>query len=693
MIYVIDLSRWGIKEGLPTKPYVDADYIQADKNIQGINNALQFAAANNYSEVIIPKGNYALCYPREIAMVTNLDFNLNGSTLKVIYDSNKKSPFDNRTAIDYYNFKGNSIVFSKITNSNLFGGTIIGCRDDRSFSNPLEVAMEHTYGVLFQKSSAYCSITNCTVRDYMGDNISFSSDSIFNYGEFDQGLTLNALDYSTGQSITSTNTLTTKMLNIPQDLTPKITSFLIAGSGYARTTNLNSKELDIFFYDNNNKFIGVMKKRRIYTDISIPVNATKFRLQFYNENNVNKNLQYTIMFGGIPHHNVVEKCEIFNGHRGGVTLGGNYNKIINNTIRDNGKGSVRFIDGKPIFNDPTRYSINMEDSYGASCTIKDNHIYGSYHGILVGCYDVLIEHNHIYNIDYIAINLYSLMHAKVKDNFVYNCLVNVGLMSSNFAAAHVDLTENHFTGGRINLTNTSYKVTMSNNHHVNPEYIIAGDNCTFKDSDIVYTEDPTAPYQIKAEKISGCTFISALSQREVTFKVPEIDDCKFENLRARSENPDPKSNQQCKITRSKFTNCEIRNHLFSGLPMNVIVSKSKLTDTTVQVGVTNVENQTPYTLLDDCSVYIQTKNNLFLSDANRQYTAYKVVNCKVTIDNPSFSALLASGSATGANELVLESNEFVHAGTTPLSLKPYTNKNHIRNFVDSDNTFTNIVLQ
>ncbi|PEO35929.1 hypothetical protein CN559_30590, partial [Bacillus pseudomycoides] len=118
---------------------------QADKNIQGINSALQFAAVNNYVEVILPKGNYAICYPREIAMVSNIDFNLNGSTLKVIYDSNKKSPFDNRTTTDYYNFKGNSVVFSKTTNSHLFGGTVIGCRDDRSFSNPLEAAMEHTY--------------------------------------------------------------------------------------------------------------------------------------------------------------------------------------------------------------------------------------------------------------------------------------------------------------------------------------------------------------------------------------------------------------------------------------------------------------------------------------------------------------------------------------------------------------------
>ncbi|PFW68029.1 right-handed parallel beta-helix repeat-containing protein [Bacillus pseudomycoides] len=693
MIYSIDLDKWGIKKGLPNKPYVDTDYIQADKNIQGINAALQYASENDYSEARLPKGEYALCYPREIRMVSNLNLNLNGSTLKVIYDSNRKSPFDNRTTNDYYNFKGNSIVFSKVTNSHLFGGTIIGCRDDRSFSNPSEVAMEHTYGVLFQKSSSYCSIKRCTVRDYMGDNISFSSDSIFNYGEFDQGLTLNSLDYNTGQPITSANTLTTKILNIPQDLTPKIHSLLISGAGYARTTNLNSKDLDIFFYDKDNKFIGVMKKRRIYTDISIPVNATKFRLQFYNENNVNKNLQYTIMFGGIPHHNVVEKCEIFNGHRGGVTLGGNYNKIINNTIRDNGKGLVRFLDGKPIFNDPTRYSINMEDSYGASCTIKDNHIYGSYHGILVGCYDVLIEHNHIYNIDYIAINLYSLVHATIKDNFLYNCQNNIGLMTSNFNAAFVNIEGNNFTGGNMNVTNDSYRVSLLNNQYVNPDFVALGDNCTFDNNHFTFTENLVATPWLRANKISNCTFKSALTQREMTFKVKGYDNCRFENLRVRSENPNAQTLDECEFTRSEFVNCELRNHLFSGQAMNVKVTKSKLFDTVCEVGVTNVDNQTPHTTLEDCNITITTKNNLFSSDTNRTYTAYKLNDCKVKINNPSFAALLASGSANAANELVIENSEFVYSGTNSLSLKAYTNQNHIRNFVNTDNTFTNIVLQ
>ncbi|PFX45069.1 hypothetical protein COL32_11470, partial [Bacillus pseudomycoides] len=218
------------------------------------------------------------------------------------------------------------------------------------------------------------------------------------------------------------------------------------------------------------------------------------------------------------------------------------------------------------------------------------------------------------------------------------------------------------------------------------------DNCTFDYNYIIFTEKlVTAPW-LKANKISRCTFKSVAIQKEMTFKVKEYDNCRFENLRVRSENPDPKNVDVCEFTRSEFINCELRNHMFSGRPMNVKVTKSKLIDTTCEVGITNVDNQVSYTLLDDCDITINTKNNLFLSDTNRPYTTYKAKDCRISISNPAFASLLASGSANAANELVLEGNKFVYTGPTPLNLKYYTNKNHIRNFINTDNTFTNINL-
>ncbi|WP_257205893.1 right-handed parallel beta-helix repeat-containing protein [Bacillus cereus] len=690
--YLIELNRWGIKQGLPTKPYVGANYIDADANIQGINNALKYAYDNGFSEVVLPRGKYALCFPKEIIMQSYLTFNLNGSTLKVIYDSDKKSPLDTRTTDDYYNFKGNTIVFSKTKFSHLINGIIIGCRDDRSFANPSEVAMEHSYGVLFEKGASYNSVTNCIVRDYMGDNVSVSSNGTFAYGEFDQGLELQGLNYTTGQPTTSTNTVTTRLLDIPQDLTPKVDCMLISGVGYARMTNLNSKDLDIFFYDKNNAFIGVMKSRRIYTEMSVPVNATKFRLQFLNETSASKTMQITIMFGGLPHHNNIAYNEIFNGHRGGVTLGGNYNTVEHNVIRDNGKGSVRFLDGKPIFNDPTRYSINMEDSYGANCVIRDNQFYGSYHGILVGCYSVILEDNYFYNIDYIAINLYSMVQANIRGNYFHNCMNNLGLMSSNFSSANVTVTDNTFVGGSMSLDNSAYRVMLSENHYHNPTFIALGDNCSFVNNYVIYTTTlPTVPiFTIK--KAVGCTFKAMSESTEITFKSYRFDGCTFEKLTLRAEPINTKNREDTVFNDCDIISCSFRNHIFSGAPVKVTISDSKVTDTTFEAGITNTDNQNPYVSLEDCNIKVTTKDKLFLSDTNRTYATFRAIRCEVEIANPSFAYLLYS-SGSKVNYVYLKDCNFAYTGAvTPLALKYYVNKSHIKEFISTGNRFDNITL-
>ncbi|MEH7419238.1 right-handed parallel beta-helix repeat-containing protein, partial [Neobacillus drentensis] len=531
-MYLIELDRWNIKKGIPNKPYLNADYQIADNNIQGINNAIQFAVNNGFNGIILPKGQYALCYPREIKMASNMTFDLNESTLKVIYDSDRKSPFDNRTTADYYNFTGNSIVFENVMNAHLINGTIIGCRDDRSFLNATaERRVESSYGVVFRKSTKYSSIKSCIVRDYMGDNITFSSSAIRELAEFNMNLTLNSLDYSTGQLVSSTNSLTTGFINIPTDA--QFSSFLIAGAGYSRLTNLVNKDVDVFFYKADNSFIGVLKKRKIYTDISIPLNAVKMRMVFAGETNPSKNLQITLKFGLIPHHNVVEFNEVYNGHRGGISLGGSYNVVQHNTIRDNGKGSNSFLDGKPFFSDPTRYAINQEDSYGDNCVIRNNLIYGSNHGILAGCYSIQIENNHIYNVDSIGINLYSLLSANIKGNIIYNCPTSIGLMSSNFGNAYVNITENSITGGNFSFsTNNSYQINVSENNFVDVTNIHMGTtniNNTFRNNRIKYA-NISGGSSITAYKIENC-IIDSTTVSDIGFKVYKQNNCTFNNLR------------------------------------------------------------------------------------------------------------------------------------------------------------------
>src|SRR5699024_7141670 len=114
--------------------------------------------------------------------------------------------------------------------------------------------------------------------------------------------------------------------------------FSLGGQGYSRTTNLNDKNFDVFYYEDD-QYLGVLKARKVQAHVSIPMNATHFRFQFHHETDTSKNYQIFMNWGADCHHNIVQCNEIFNGHRGGITLGGSYNVIQYNTIRDNGKFS------------------------------------------------------------------------------------------------------------------------------------------------------------------------------------------------------------------------------------------------------------------------------------------------------------------------------------------------------------------
>jgi parallel beta-helix repeat protein len=695
-MYLIELSRWNINEGLPNKPYTDAHYLMADRNIQGINNAIQFAYNNGYTHIVLPRGNYAICYPRVISMVSNMTFDLNGSTLKVIYDSDRKSPFDPITTTDYYNFKGNSIVFDNVSNAHLVGGTIIGCRDDRSFSNAAaERRMEHTYGVVFQRSTKYSSIKHCTIRDYMGDNVTFSSSAVREYAEFNLNLSVNSLDYSTGQLIPSNNTLASGYINLPTE--EQFSSFLIAGAGYSRVTALNNKEVDVFFYKADNTFIGVLKKRKIYTDISIPIGATKMRMVFSNETNPSKNLQITLKFGLIPHHNVVEYNEIYNGHRGGISLGGSYNIVQHNVVRDNGKGSNSFLDNKPIFSDPTRYAINQEDSYGDNCVIRNNLIYGSNHGILAGCYSIQIENNHIYNMDSIGINLYSLLYANVKGNVIYNCTTSIGVMNSNFGNAYVNISENSIHGSKMSFNNNnSYQINVTNNNFIDVSNIHMGSgntNNVFKNNRIKYSNVVGTP-SITAYKIENCIFDSTTT-RDFLIRVYEQIGCAFHNLiiTVQTINGTTKS-EQVSIEKGLYTNSSLINLILGTKDRTVIISDSKFIDTIIKVGNINTAGYHATTVIKDCDLVANSIKYLFATDSNQPNSLIKLNQSNIEINNTNFSYLIQHDKTIVYDvfTLFLKECRIKYTGSSPLNLIYYNNSRPVINLISADNSFTNINL-
>ncbi|CAM4114316.1 right-handed parallel beta-helix repeat-containing protein [Paenibacillus alkaliterrae] len=699
--YMIEIERWGITAGLPAKPYANEDYIRADANVQGFNAAIQWAAENGYSTIILPKGSYPICYPRTIMITeSNITVDFNDSTLKVIYDSERKSPFDTRTGVsDFYNFPGKfsngqdgvSIKLQGATNTHIKNLVLVGCKDDRSFKTAAEASIEWTYGIQVIRGSSFSSVRNCKVSSYMGDGISFDSTSFYEYGEFGMGLTVNDIDRKTGAIIPAAGkTVVSQMLNLA---TTEYDSFLIGGAGYTRQTNINTKEVAVFYYTADNTFLGRYENKKIYTPISIPPGAKKFRLLFNNETITTKNMQITLKFGLTPHHNTVEYCEIYNIHRGGVTLGGNYN-VVNNCILHDGTGMM---DRKPLFTDPTRYGINQEDSYGDNCIIKNNLFYNLHHGILAGCYTLEIHNNHFYNLSGIGINLYSLHAANVKENYLYRCQTGIGLMTAHLQNAHVNIENNTiaFTNNTGSM-GEGYDVYFHRNTIVDAGVFSMPNDDKFicRNNHFRWTDTYAGIPAITVNRVEDCTFEGQSQPRDIYFRVYEIKNTIMINMNLRIETRNQNSNaEEANFIDCRFRKCVLNNHIFSQKQRTATFKQCKFSDSVVKIGNINTPGESPITKIEDSDFHVTTNTYLFQTEFNTGYGWIEVDHSRIEISNSSFLYLLTNVfNVAGTNSLFLKDAEIVYTGAGRLALAYYnnTNKRAVKTFASVRNLFTNI---
>ncbi|WP_147422002.1 right-handed parallel beta-helix repeat-containing protein [Salipaludibacillus neizhouensis] len=473
--FAIELSRWGIETGFPEKPYVEEDYYKAKGNVDGINDALMHAFEAGYSEVILPKGDYSICYPYEILPQDYQTLNLGGSTLKVMYDSDSRSPFDT-SSNGTHRFGGNTISFRNVRNAHLKNGRIIGCKYERSFIHSEERWVEWTYGVLLTGGSSYCSVSNCYVAGYMGDCVSFSSTGSVRTGTSGQGnhQVVGYVDNSEGNVIEDeeANSVVSALITIPRENGENISPILsLSGQGYSRTTNILSKRFDVYYYSNGD-YLGRLTNNKVHAPVTVPPLATHFRMVYIGETNASKNMQIFINYGGV-HHNLVEYNEIVDGHRGGITPGGSYNVIQYNELRDNGSSNGWMHGGVPTFPDSTRYGINQEDSYGDNTIIRGNHIYGSFHGMLIGVYSAFIENNVINNCGW-GIRVYGMEYGHISGNYIQT---GNPITSSGTSLLGAIQVIGNYCNGNIVLGNASYECIVQGNHVIGGGLQVANGMC------------------------------------------------------------------------------------------------------------------------------------------------------------------------------------------------------------------------
>ena len=474
----IDLDKYGIVEGdLSHKaPYSAEEYEIAYNNMEGFKTALNDLSSQGYSKIYLPRGTYIMCYRNptgtnvwsynrgwEITIPSHTDFDLNGSTIKVIFDSNNKNPYDLSTS-EAYKLPGMVFRFSKSYYSTLRNGTILGDRYERTFTDSKEVGIDCTYGIYITDGSAHCKIEDMNISGFMADaigsdqnhntdfgnsilhtNITFTNSSInLNNGTVESSPSSNYVfssDYIDLSAIVNTGC---RSITLRTNL----------GYTYVFDADVSFK---VFLYDENQTFIKCGEYDQV-DNIPLTSNTKycKISLVDYDkagEATISPVFQLSPTSSEFLH---VANCKIYNNHRGGLSNLPNDTTVERCEIFENGTaGTENF----PVFTDTTRYAINCEDHMIRNLIIKNNYIHDGYNGILLTCKNAVITEN-------------------VMKNFPTSSIYSM-------YATNITVSNNKFENTKLPTAKLdTTKIFVSNNFFINVSEIIIQKNIHLNNNDI-----------------------------------------------------------------------------------------------------------------------------------------------------------------------------------------------------------------
>ena len=441
--YFINLEKWGIHNGFLSEreyiqnedgsyqpKYTKEEYDIAHNNIKGLNAALKYAADNGYASAILPKHSeifiaweetnenvhaYYAYNLEHIMMPSDLDFNMNYSTIKVIFDSKNRNPYD-LSIHDYENpifrVQGTAITFKSCYNSSIRNGTLLGTAYERAFIDDTvnEKGVERNHdmgsGISLIKGSSFIKIENMTIKGFMADGITAATTPDPAMGTeisdppFNNKKNINA---STGELIDGDDTnFCTDLLSIADWKCKEGT--IVTNIGYTRVPNVYKQMFYLFWYDSNQKYLFSTRTRYLQNFL-IPEQAKYVRVLIKKEPSqepgFRKQFKLTPKAGEFC---LIRLCNICENRRGGISNMVNNTIIEYNKIYNNGLGKY---EGQPQFGDSTRYGINCEDCLPLNITVKNNYFNDMFHAILFAGGNITCRDNTFNEIQYNALNLYN----------------------------------------------------------------------------------------------------------------------------------------------------------------------------------------------------------------------------------------------------------------------------------------------
>lgn len=396
---VVNLEKYGIVQADYSYPFTTENYDVAYQNGVGLQNAIDDARNNGITELIIPAGNYPLCYSgsdatnhdNAIVTIEGVDIIANNCKFYVIYDdlctginTHYTGDLENAYLLSYKIFK---------TDSRFVGAEIVGERAYRTHARTNHC--DSSYGIALTKESNGNRIKNCKIHHISGDGIGNSGamQQLATWLEGADALaTAVTFDYSTKTFVPSTISYTTPRHSIGwADITKPMQ---IRGKNYF-IWSIHPLKIHCFK--------GILSEDGSYSEGdyigSILVNQGEpfyfLEETYYFYIEVVDSAEHTeyatstigVAIGyGLYCNTVIEGCDLYANQRGGLSNLPSGTIVKNCTIRHNGgeyEDMVAYYDG-------TQFGIDIEDWFIHSITIDNCLFYGNSNAILYRCHGIKI---------------------------------------------------------------------------------------------------------------------------------------------------------------------------------------------------------------------------------------------------------------------------------------------------------------
>ena len=562
-VFRVDPEKFGIRSGFPVKReeeingekircYSDAAYHQALANIKGINAAIAAGVKSGAKWIVFPKTEIAICYSSrwgESIWINydNVIVDFGGSTLKVIYDSEKRSPFhltyDKKKKEDFpstnpvYTLNGKAITVVDCNNTTVRNAKLIGDKIDRSFKIQAEKAMESTYGVASGGNCTNVVVEKIDVAFFMGDGLTCSSSNTSKSVRvgYQMGWKEGNLSEK-GQEIPGSGFFRSDFLKVNPN-----SSFYMQGYGYTQgMTGLVKRGYHVYFYDREKQFIGYGGFVLALRYFSSSADTAFVRLVVEEKKKDRHSWQMVLKEGKYGEHITLRDNYIHHNHRGGMTIGVNDMYITRNYFYNNGVAPDKENNlpgfeqkgGNPFM---TRYHINMEDSQGHNIHVVGNKFEGGRLGVAVRGNDFTVENNEFIRT---GVSFYRLPHVICRNNtfrdggissFPYN---TDGWYSRNW------YIENNTIHGSVSFPGNA-PIACFRNNVLKGKFSTSGEISIFKNNTLLLDVDAgfgTVAVLQNIKKIDSCKITKSPDctvKNTIVLNCKNVENSTFERLKIR----------------------------------------------------------------------------------------------------------------------------------------------------------------